>query len=125
MGAFTHDGELYVPWDLEYVWRRLPNGIARLFLRTLWVFKDWHEQVPLDGRVVARVQGKRYRLNAVRVTDEALMAKFREHVSIAASGSVKNMSSMSRRNLRTRGLPYTGISPAETRLRRCSTHQPV
>lgn len=83
-GAFTHNGELYIPCDLGYVWRRLPNGIARTFLHTVWIFKAWHKQVLVDGRVVARVQGKRYRLNAVRVTDEALMTQFRKHVSIAA-----------------------------------------
>lgn len=84
-GAFVYDGDLYVPCDLGYVWRRLPNGIARVFLHTIWIFKDWHEQALVDSRLVVRVQGKRYKLNAVRVTDEAHMSKFREHVSTAAS----------------------------------------
>ncbi len=83
-GAFVHNGELYVPCDLGYVWRRLPDGTLRLVLHTIWLFKDWHQKAAIDGRVIARVQGKRYKLNAVRVTEEALMSKFRERVSTAA-----------------------------------------
>ena len=75
---------LYVPCDLGYVWRRLPDGTLRLVLHTIWMFKDWHQKAALDGRVVARVEGKRYKLNAVRVTDEALLSLFRERVSSAA-----------------------------------------
>ena len=80
-GAFVHNGELYVPCDLGYVWRRLPDGTARLVLHTIWLFKDWHQKAAIDGRVVARIQGKRYKLNAAGVTEEALMSKFRERAS--------------------------------------------
>ena len=86
-GAFAHEGELYVPCDLGYVWRRLPQGTARVVLHTIWLFKDWHEKAALDGRVVIRVEGKRYALNATRVTDEDLLREFRERIS-AAAGSV-------------------------------------
>jgi len=91
-GAFVYNGELYVPVDLGYVWRRLPNGIARYFLHIVWIFKDWHEKAAVDGRVVIRTGGNRYRLNAVRITDEALMSKFREHVSTAAGSVFKLLS---------------------------------
>lgn len=86
-GAFAYDGQIYVPCDLGFVWRRLPTGIARSLLHTIWIFKDWHQNADVDGRVVVRVQGKRYKLNAVRVTDQALMSKFRKHVSTAAEGA--------------------------------------
>lgn len=83
-GAFAYSGALYIPCDLGYVWRRLPKGLARYFLHTLWVFKTWHTNVLADGRVVVRIRGKKYRLNAVRITDEPLLARFRNHVSAAA-----------------------------------------
>ncbi len=40
VGAFAYDGNIYLPCDLGFVWRRLPNGIARFLLHTIWVFKD-------------------------------------------------------------------------------------
>lgn len=83
-GAFVHNGKLYVPCDLGYVWRRLPDGSARLMLHTIWLFKDWHEKISIDGRVVIRVEGKRYKLNAVRVMEEELNSQFRERISTAA-----------------------------------------
>jgi len=86
-GAFVHDGALYVPCDLGYVWRRLPSGIGRLILHTIWLFKDWHENAARDGRVVVRVAGKRYELSAVRVMDEALLSQLRKRVT-AAAGTV-------------------------------------
>jgi hypothetical protein len=84
-GAFVFAGDLYVPVDLGYVWRRVPNATGRRVLQLIWFFKRWHEDVLRDGRVVLRVHGKRYRRTAVRVTDPALLAKFRAHVSQAAT----------------------------------------
>ena len=84
-GAFVDGGRLYVPCDLGYVWRRVPDGFSRLILRTIWVFKDWHERALEDGRVVIRVKDRRYALHAVRVTDDRLGSVFRERVSSAAS----------------------------------------
>lgn len=86
-GAFTNNGHLYVPCDLGYVWRRLPNGVARLALHTMWMLKDWHLEALEDGRVVVRTMGNRYKLNAVRVTDEELLEDFRQHVIHAAAGA--------------------------------------
>ena len=84
-GAFVYEGQLYVPCDLGYVWRRLPNGAGRLLLHTIWLFKDWHTDVEADGRVVVRANGVRYKLEATRVTDETLLEVFRQHVSAAAA----------------------------------------
>ena len=86
-GAFAHNGHLYVPCDLGYVWRRLPNGTARLVLHTMWLSKDWHLRAQEDGRAVVRINSNLYRLNAVRVNDEALLSGFRKHVSEAAAGA--------------------------------------
>ncbi|MEM9620008.1 MAG: hypothetical protein AAF993_00070 [Pseudomonadota bacterium] len=84
-GAFVHEGQLYVPCDLGFVWRRMPPGVTRLLLHTIWLFKDWHLQVEQDNRVIVRKQGKRYRLQAVRVHDDKLLDVFRDHVSQAAA----------------------------------------
>jgi hypothetical protein len=85
-GAFTHDGHLYVPCDLGYVWRRLPGGVARAALHTMWLLKDWHLKALEDGRVIARIEGNRYKLQAVEVTNTRLLEIFRAHVSNAAAG---------------------------------------
>ena len=46
-------------------------------LHTIIVFKHWHEDDLLDGRVVLRIAGKRYERQAVRVTDPELLATLR------------------------------------------------
>ncbi len=84
-GAFVHAGELYVPCDLGYVWRRVPSTSLRTVLRVIWWFKDWHLHAAEDGRVIVRAAGKRYARTAVRVTDEALLDTFRNQVSTAAA----------------------------------------
>ena len=85
VGAFLHDGDLYVPCDLGFIWRRVPNDTMRRVLHVIWLFKRWHEDALVDGRVVVRVGGKRFERQAVRITDPAALATFREHVSKAAS----------------------------------------
>ena len=54
----VHEGALYVPC-----------GIPEF---RLW--KQWPHEVAEDGRAVIRLDGKRYRVQAVRVTDEATHA---------------------------------------------------
>ena len=83
-GAFVHDGELFVPCDLGFIWRRAPDTQSRWLLRLIWMLKGWHEDVLRDGRVVVRVDGKRYERLAVRVTDPELLATFRRRVEQAA-----------------------------------------
>lgn len=84
VGAFAHEGELYVPCDLGFVWRRMPDTSTRTLLRLIWVFKRWHEDALKDGRVVIRVDGKRYARQAVLVTDETLKTAFRQKVLAGA-----------------------------------------
>ena len=84
-GAFVHDGDLYVPCDLGYLWRRVPDPTMRRVLHLIWLFKGWHEDALRDGRVVLRIEGKRYKRQAVRVTDPTLLAGFRSNVAGAAA----------------------------------------
>ncbi len=72
-GILVHEGQLYVSADLGFIWRRLP-GPGRGPLFVIWVFKQWHEEALRDGRVVLRIDGKRYERQAVRVTDPELFA---------------------------------------------------
>jgi hypothetical protein len=72
-GIMVHDGELYVPCDLGFMWGRF-SGQRRWVLNAIYVFKRWHEDAVRDGRVVLRIDGKRYERQAVRVNDPALVA---------------------------------------------------
>jgi len=73
-GLMVHDGELYVPCDLGFMWGRF-SGQHRLILHAIYILKSWHEDALLDGRVVLRIAGKRYERQAVRVTDPELVAE--------------------------------------------------
>ena len=84
-GAFVHDGELYVPCDLGFIWRRVPEDGTRGLLHLIWLLKDWHHDAVSDGRVVVRVAGNRYERQAVRVTDPELLETFRSLVENAAA----------------------------------------
>ncbi len=84
-GAFVHDNALYIPCDLGFVWRRMPDFQLRMVLRTLWFFKTWHKDAEADGRVVVRINSQRYPLQATRVGDPELEALFRQRVLNAAS----------------------------------------
>ena len=72
----VHAGQLYVPCDLGFMWGRF-SGSRRWILNLIFVFKRWHEDALRDGRVVLRIEGKRYERQAVRVTDPDLLAMLR------------------------------------------------
>ncbi len=74
-GAMVHEGQLFVPCDLGFIARRVPE--QRLFLSQLYKLKRWHEDALRDGRVVLRIDGKRYERQAVRVTAPELLAALR------------------------------------------------
>ncbi len=76
-GAFVHEGQLYVPCDLGFIWRRVPNTRFRWILAAIYRLKRWHEDALVDGRVVLRIAGKRYERQAVRVTDPELLVTLR------------------------------------------------
>lgn len=75
-GVMVHDGELYVPCDLGFMWNRF-DGQQRFVLQLIYWFKTWHDHAELDGRAVIRIDNTRYEGALVRVTDETLEAKLR------------------------------------------------
>lgn len=76
VGIMLHEGQLYVPCDLGFMWGRF-SGSQRRVLHLIYLFKRWHEDALRDGRAVLRIAGKRYERQAVRVTDPALLAALR------------------------------------------------
>jgi len=63
--AVVHGGGLYVPCgfvDIPF-------------------FKQWHKEAAADGRAVLRVNGRRYPVQAVRITDPTLHARISQRVA--------------------------------------------
>ncbi len=75
-GIQVFEGQLYIPCDLGFMWGRF-SGSQRRLLELIYRFKRWHEDALRDGRVVLRIDGKRYERQALRVTDPELVAKLR------------------------------------------------
>lgn len=75
-GIMVHEGQVYIPCDLGFMWGRF-SGNQRSVLHLIYIFKHWHEDALRDGRVVVRVDGKRYEGEAVRVTDPRTDAALR------------------------------------------------
>jgi hypothetical protein len=73
VGIMVHEGVLYVPCDLGYMWGRF-EGTQRNILHLIYLFKNWHHRAVEDGRAVIRTGGRRYALQAVRVADPALVS---------------------------------------------------
>ena len=65
VGIMVHEGVLYAPCDLGYMWGRF-EGAGRYILHLIYIFKTWHFNAAKDGRAVIRVGNKRYPLQAVR-----------------------------------------------------------
>lgn len=86
-GVMVHEGTLYVPCDLGYMWGRF-SGSRRRILNLIYVFKTWHEDALADGRAVLRIDGKRYERQAVRVTDPATITALEHQLEEMASAWV-------------------------------------
>ncbi|MFI5314562.1 MAG: hypothetical protein ACHQ6T_02595 [Myxococcota bacterium] len=78
-GVLVREGQLYVPCDLGFLWNRF-SGPMHAMGHLIHVFKRWHEDALRDGRVVLRIEGKRYERQAVRVTDPELTAALRSQM---------------------------------------------
>src|SRR5882672_9701764 len=76
-GSLVYEGQLFVPCDLGFFWRRIPSAGLRWIGGAIYSVKRWHEDALRDGRVVLRIGGKRYERQAVRVTDTELLATLR------------------------------------------------
>ena len=85
-GILVHERQLYVSADLGFLWRRIPYP-SRGVLFVIFLFKQWHEDALRDGRVVLRIDGKRYERQAVRVTDPELFATLSSLVQEGAAGA--------------------------------------
>jgi hypothetical protein len=83
VGIMQHEGELYVPCDLGFMWGRF-EGSQRWLLHLIYRFKRWHEDALRDGRVVLRIDGTRYEGLAVRVTDAELVSALRTQLEAMA-----------------------------------------
>ena len=78
-GIMVRDGQIYIPCDLGFMWGRF-DGRQRTVLHLIYLFKHWHEDALRDGRVVIRLDGKRYEGEAVRVTDPAVVAGLKTQI---------------------------------------------
>lgn len=72
-GGILVDGNLYITCDLGFIWSRVPNGLQRNMLHLIWVFKTWHEEALLDGRIRIRKDGRIYSGNIELVEDPQLI----------------------------------------------------
>jgi hypothetical protein len=75
----VRNGDLYIPCDLGYMWGRF-EGRTRFILNTIYILKTWHQEAEKDGRVVLRIDGKRYEGYAVRVTDPTLVTSLKVQI---------------------------------------------
>ena len=71
-GVFV-DGNLYITCDLGFIWSRLPPGVERNMLNLIWVFKSWHEEALLDGRIRIRKDGRIHSATIEHVEDPQLI----------------------------------------------------
>ncbi len=94
-GVIVYEGQLYVPCDLGFIWRRAPAP-AKWLMASVSLVKRWHEQVLRDGRVVIRIRGDRYERQAVRVNEprllEALRASVEERAVVLLSSPLSEAS---------------------------------
>lgn len=72
-GILVYEGDLYVPCDLGFSWRRVAPP-AKWLMALVWRVKRWHQHALRDGRAVVRIRGKRYEREAVRETDPQCLA---------------------------------------------------
>ena len=82
-GLMVHNGALFIPCDLGFVWNRL-SGAQRWPMHAVYLFKRWHKDAAEDGRVVLRVDGKRYERHAVRVTEPSQVAALKQDLEVMA-----------------------------------------
>ena len=78
-GLMLHDNELYIPCDLGFMGNR-DYGSGRWMAQAILSVKRWHQDALEDGRLVIRLNGKRYGGTATRVTDPDLLMALRAQV---------------------------------------------
>lgn len=79
VGMMSYQGELFIPCDLGYMWGRM-EGRMRDVLQLIYRVKRWHKDALADGRVVVRVDNKRYPFNATLVTNAKKITGLKSHL---------------------------------------------
>ena len=74
VGMMLHDGALYLPCDLGFMWGRFEGTQARV-LELVYYLKTWHQDAARHGDAVLRLGGHRYEVELERVTDAGLTAR--------------------------------------------------
>lgn len=83
VGILLHDGQVYLPCDLGFIWNRF-SGSNRRMLQLIYFFKHWHEDALRDGGAVVRIDGKRYAGHLERVTDPRLLGELKAQLETMA-----------------------------------------
>jgi hypothetical protein len=80
-GVILLNGTPYIPCDLGFMWNREYES-GSFIPRLLWYLKTWHTKVENDGRIVIRLDGKRYGGHATRVKDEPMVAALKAKLEV-------------------------------------------
>lgn len=84
-GGILVDGNLYITCDLGFIWSRLPAGFQRNILNLIWVFKTWHKDALLDGRIRIRKDGRIHAATLELVEDPQLIEALKVSLEDLAS----------------------------------------
>ena len=71
LGYIMYEGKVYISCDLGFMWNRF-EGMQKLILNLIYVFKTWHLDAIEDGRAELRIAGKRYPGYLYLVEDKSL-----------------------------------------------------
>tara|TARA_R110002072_G_scaffold59158_1_gene150675 strand:- start:13318 stop:13872 length:555 start_codon:yes stop_codon:yes gene_type:complete len=75
-GFIMLDGVAYMTCDLGFIWNRL-EGMPKMVLNLIYVFKSWHLDAVEDGRARIRLDGKIYETQFTKVEDPELQEKLK------------------------------------------------
>jgi len=84
-GGILVDGNLYISCDLGFIWSRIPSGFQRNILNVIWIFKTWHEEALLDGRIRIRKDGRIHSATLEHVKDPHLIEALKVSLEDMAS----------------------------------------
>lgn len=88
-GGILLEDAVYISCDLGFMWGRL-TGTTRTILHIIWLFKDWHHDAVIDGRMVIRKDGRRYPVTVTRVEDPALQKALENKIEQEARAFFSN-----------------------------------
>lgn len=88
VGLLHYNDAVYIPCDLGFMWGRFEGSQARI-LHLIYLFKTWHQDALADGRMVVRIDDKRYSFDSSLVTDETEINGLKAHLETLAAEWVK------------------------------------